>query len=115
MFSLMDGVFIKRRCYLKLGDGAVMSFIRLRADCFFRYWPLKALGIDDEGCIQAKASAPFWSNRRVSDVILRIDPMTSFLLEFSYMDDDRRRAFRLVDAEYHEQSAKQAHEPQTAD
>ena len=44
MFSLMDGVFIKRRCYLKLGDGTVMSFIRLRADCFFRYWPLKAEG-----------------------------------------------------------------------
>jgi hypothetical protein len=111
----MDGVFIKRRCYLKLGDGAVMSFIRLRADCFFRYWPLKALGIDNEGCIQAMASAPVGSDRRVSEVTLRIDPMTSFLLEFSYLDDERRRAFRLVDAEYHEQIAQQEPETQPAD
>jgi hypothetical protein len=114
MFSLMDGVFIKRRCYLKLGDGAVMSFIRLRADCFFRYWPLKALGIDDEGYIQAIASAPIGSHSGVSDVILRIDPMTSFLLEFSYLDDERRRAFRLVDAEYHEHITQQEHDTQTA-
>jgi hypothetical protein len=105
MFSLMEGVFIKRRCYLKLGEGAVMSFVRLRADCFFRYWPLQAQGIDEEGYIQAIASAPAWSNRSVSDVLLCIDPMTSFLLEFSYMDDERQRVFRLADSEYHEQVA----------
>jgi hypothetical protein len=114
MFSLMDGVFIQRRCYLKLGDGAVLSFVRLRADCFFRHWPLKAVGIDAEGYIQAIACAPPRRNREVSDVCLRIDPMTSFLLEFSYMDKEHRRVFRLVDADYHEQMVTPEHDEPTA-
>lgn len=115
MFSLMDGVFIKRRCYLKLGDGAVLSFVRLRADCFFRHWPLKAEGIDEEGYIRALACAPPWRNRQVTDVSLRIDPMTSLLLEFSYVEDERRRVFRLDGSEYHEQGGLHERDEQTAD
>jgi hypothetical protein len=114
MFSLMDGVFIQRRCYLKLGDGAVLSFVRLRADCFFRHWSLKAAGIDAEGYIQAIACAPPWRNRQASDVFLRIDPMTSFVLEFSYMDNEHRRVFRLVDSDYHEQVVTPAQDEQAA-
>jgi hypothetical protein len=114
MFSLMDGVFIKRRCYLKLGDGAVMSFVRLRADCFFRHWPLKAVGFDEEGCVRAIACAPAWTNRRISDVMLRIDPMTSLLLEFSYVENECRRVFRLADSEYHEQGDIRAPDEQIA-
>jgi hypothetical protein len=47
MSSLMDRASIKRRCYLNFGDGTVMSFIRLRADCFFR----------EEGYVRAVALA----------------------------------------------------------
>lgn len=108
MFSLMEGVFLKRRCYLKLGDGTVLNFVRLRADCFFRYWSLAAEGIDEEGYVRAIACPPPWSTSPISKVSLRIDPMTSLLFEFSYLDDERLRVFRLVGSEYHEQVVDRA-------
>jgi hypothetical protein len=84
MSSLIDGAFIKRRCYLKLGAGTVLSCIRLRADCFFRHWPLKAIGIDEEGYVRAVAMASYPDRQRVTEVELRIDPLTSDLIEYRY-------------------------------
>ena len=104
MSSLMDGAFIKRRCYLKLGDGTVMSFIRLRADCFFRHWSLKATGIDEEGYVRAIAMASYPDRRQVSEVELRIDPMTSFLIEYRYIAQGSPHVFALVDGEYLERA-----------
>jgi hypothetical protein len=100
MSSLIDGSFIKRRCYLKLGAGTVLSCIRLRADCFFRHWPLKAVGIDEEGYIRAIAMASYPERQRVTEVELRIDPLTSDLIEYRYTDQGSCRAFTLVDGEY---------------
>jgi hypothetical protein len=110
MSSLMDGAFIKRRCYLKLGDGTVMSFIRLRADCFFRHWPLKATGIDDEGYVQAIAMASYPDRQRVSEVELRIDPLTSNLVEYRYTEQGSSRVFALVDGEYLERASEDEEE-----
>ncbi len=104
MSSLMDGAFIKRRCYLKLGDGTVMSFIRLRADCFFRHWLFKAEGIDEEGCVRAIATALYPNRRQISEVELRIDPLTGYLIEYRYMDEGTPRVFSLVDGEYIERA-----------
>ena len=104
MSSLMDGAFIRRRCYLKLGDGTVMSFIRLRADCFFRHWPLKATGIDDEGYVRAVAMAPYPGRGRVSEVALCIDPVTGNLIEYRYTEQGSCRMFALVDGEYLERA-----------
>jgi hypothetical protein len=106
MSSLMDGAFIKRRCYLKLGDGTVMSFIRLRADCFFRHWPLKATGIDDAGYVRAVAMASYPDRGRVSEVALRIDPVTSNLIEYRYTEQGSSRVFALVDGEYLERASE---------
>jgi hypothetical protein len=100
MSSLMDGAFIKRRCYLKLGDGTVMSFIRLRADCFFRHWLLRAEGIDEEGYVRAVATALHPDRRQVSEVELRIDPLTSDLIEYRYSDKGVIRVFSLDNGEY---------------
>jgi hypothetical protein len=112
MSSLMDGVFIKRRCYLKLGDGTVMSFIRLRADCFFRHWPLKGVGIDEEGYVRAVAMASYPDSRRVSEVELRIDPLTSDLIEYRYAEQGNTRVFALVAGEYCERvSGAQGEQP----
>ena len=108
MFPWMDGAFIKRRCYLKLGDGTVMSFIRLRADCFFRHWSFRASGIDEEGCVRAIATAFNPDRRRISEVELRIDPLTSDLIEYRYIDEGIARVFSLADGEYIE------HPPQNA-
>jgi hypothetical protein len=102
MVPLMDGVFIKRRCYLKLGDGTVLSSVRLRADCFFRHWPLKDAALDDEGWVRVRAVASWSPSSPISEVFLRIDPMSGFLLEYRYTDHGVGRVFRLVDAEYHE-------------
>jgi hypothetical protein len=102
MSSLMDGVFIKRRCYLKLGDGTVMSFIRLRADCFFRHWPLHAESIDEEGYVRAVAMASYPVSQRISQVELRIDPLTSDLIEYRYTEQGNARVFALVNGEYRE-------------
>jgi hypothetical protein len=110
MSSLMDGAFIKRRCYLKLGDGTVMSFIRLRADCFFRHWPLKATGIDDEGYVRAVAVASYPARGRVSEVALRIDPVTSNLIEYRYTEQGSSRMFALVDGEYLERASEDEEE-----
>jgi hypothetical protein len=110
MSSLMDGAFIKRRCYLKLGDGTVMSFIRLRADCFFRHWPLKATGIDDEGYVWAIAMASYPDRQRVSEVELRIDPVTSNLIEYRYTEQGSSRVFALVDGEYLERASEDEEE-----
>ena len=107
MLPLMDGAFIKRRCYLKLGDGAVMSFIRLRADCFFRHWLFTAKGLDEEGCVRAVATALYPDRRQVSEVELRIDPMTSYLIEYRYIDGGSARVFSLVDGEYIERAPRQ--------
>jgi hypothetical protein len=106
MSSLIDGVFIKRRCYLKLGDGTVMSFIRLRADCFFRHWPLKAERIDEGGYVRAVATASSPDNRPVSAVELCIDPLTSDLIEYRYTEQGSARVFALVDGEYCERVAE---------
>jgi hypothetical protein len=100
----MDGAFIKRRCYLKLGDGTVMSFIRLRADCFFRHWPLKAVGIDEEGYVRAVALPSHPDRRQVTKVELRVDPVTSDLIEYRYTDQGSSRVFALVDGEYLERA-----------
>jgi hypothetical protein len=102
MSSWLDGVFIKRRCYLKLGDGTILSGIRLRADCFFRHWLLKDAGLDDEGWVRVRAVPSLPHSRRISDVFLRIDPMTGLLLDYSYVDAAGPRAFTLVEAEYRE-------------
>jgi hypothetical protein len=102
MSSLMDGEFIKRRCYLKLGDGTVMSFIRLRADCFFRHWSLKADGIDEEGYVHAVAMASPADRRWGSEVELCIDPLTSDLIEYRYTAQGCTHVFALVDGEYRE-------------
>jgi hypothetical protein len=115
MSSLMDGVFIKRRCYLKLGDGTGMSFIRLRADCFFRHWPLKAEGIDEEGYVRAVASVSYPDSRRVSEVGLRIDPVTSDLIEYRYTEQGNTRVFALVDGEYLERASDAHGEQPTMD
>ena len=106
MSSLMDGAFIKRRCYLKLGDGTVMSFIRLRADCFFRHWPLKAEGIDEEGYVRAVAIASHPDSRRTSEVALCIDPLTSDLVEYRYTEQGSARIFALVDGDYCERTSE---------
>jgi hypothetical protein len=105
MSSLMDGAFIKRRCYLKLGDGTVMSFIRLRADCFFRHWTLKAVGIDEEGYVRAVAMAPLPDRRPVTEVELRLDPVTSDLVEYRYTEQGSSHSFALVDGEYLERAS----------
>jgi hypothetical protein len=107
MSSLMDGAFIKRRCYLKLGDGTVMSFIRLRADCFFRHWLLGAEGIDEEGYVRATATALYPDRRQVSEVELRVDPLTSDLIEYRYRDKGTIRVFSLANGEYVEHSPQQ--------
>jgi hypothetical protein len=107
MSSLMDGAFIKRRCYLKLGDGTVMSFIRLRADCFFRHWQFKASGIDDEGYVRATAVALHPDRRQISEVELRIDPMTSYLIEYRYVESGVLHEFALMDKEYVERIPQQ--------
>jgi len=105
MSSLMDGAFIKRRCYLKLGDGTVMSCVRLRADCFFRHWPLKAVGFDEEGYVRAVALASYPDRRQITEVELRIDPVTSDLIEYCYTEQGKARVFALVDGEYLERTA----------
>lgn len=105
MSSLMDGAFIQRRCYLKLGDGTVMSFIRLRADCFFRHWPLKAVGIDAEGYVLAISTAPNPDKPQVREVELRLDPVTSDLIEYRYTEQGSSRVFTLVDGEYLERAS----------
>jgi hypothetical protein len=115
MSSLMDGVFIKRRRYLKLGAGTVMSFIRLRADCFFRHWPLQAERIDEEGYVRAVAMASAPVSRRISQVALRIDPLTSDLIEYRYTEQGSVRAFALVDGEYREQASEGHGEQPTMD
>jgi hypothetical protein len=102
----MDGAFIKRRCYLKLGDGTVMSFVRLRADCFFRHWLFTAKGIDEEGCVRAIATRPYTERRRVSEVALRIDPLTSNLIEYRYTEDGVLRIFTLANGEYLERASR---------
>jgi hypothetical protein len=107
MSSLMDGAFIRRRCYLKLGDGTVMSFIRLRADCFFRHWLLRAEGIDEEGYVRAIATALYPDRRQVSEVELRIDPMTSDLIEYRYAEKGIIQVFSLANGEYTERSPQQ--------
>jgi uncharacterized protein YuzB (UPF0349 family) len=106
MSSLVDGTFIKRRCYLKLGAGTVLSCIRLRADCFFRHWPLKATGIDEEGYVRAVAMASYPDRQRVAEVELRIDPLTSDLIEYRYTDQGSAQVFALVDGEYVEQTSE---------
>ena len=106
MSSLMDGAFIKRRCYLKLGDGTVMSCIRLRADCFFRHWLFRAKGIDEEGYVRAIATPLYPDRRQVSEVELRIDPVTSYLIEYRYADQGSSRVFALVDGEYLEHASE---------
>ncbi len=110
MFSLMDGVFIKRRCYLKLGDGTVMSYIRLRADCFFRHWLFKAIGIDEEGYVRALATALYPDRRRIAEVELRLDPVTSDLIEYRYTDEGILRVFSLANGEYIERPSRSAGE-----
>jgi hypothetical protein len=115
MSSLMDGAFIKRRCYLKLGDGTVMGFIRLRADCFFRHWPLKAVGIDEEGYVRAVAMASHPHRRQVAQVELRIDPVTSDLIEYRYTEQGSSRAFILVGREYLERASNGEEEQRTTD
>jgi hypothetical protein len=112
MSSLIEGTFIKRRCYLKLGSGTVLSCIRLRADCFFRHWALKAIGIDEEGYILALAIASYPDRQSVSEVELRIDPFTSDLIEFRYTAQGGARVFALIEGEYVAQVVtEQAHLP----
>jgi hypothetical protein len=115
MSPLIDGVFIKRRCYLKLGDGTVMSFVRLRADCFFRHWPLKAERIDEEGYVRAVAMASSPDSRRVSEVELCIDPLTSDLIEYRYAEQGNARVFALVEGEYRERVSDGQGEQPTMD
>jgi hypothetical protein len=115
MSSLIDGAFIKRRCYLKLGAGTVLSCIRLRADCFFRHWPLKAIGIDEEGYVRAVAMASYPDRQRVTEVKLRIDPLTSDLIEYRYTEQGSSQVFALVDGEYVERAPQDHEERQTVD
>jgi hypothetical protein len=100
MSALIEGTFIKRRCYLKLGAGTVLSCIRLRADCFFRHWPLKAIGIDEEGYVRAVAMASYPDRQRVSEVALRIDPLTCDLVEYRFTEQGNAQVFALVDGDY---------------
>ncbi|HXH10919.1 MAG TPA: hypothetical protein VNP04_14290 [Alphaproteobacteria bacterium] len=106
MSSLMDGVFIKRRCYLKLGDGTVLGSVRLRADCFFRHWPLKDATLDDEGWVRVRAVPSLPRSSPIAEVLLHIDPMTGLLMEYRYIDDGVTRIFTLVEAEYREVSGE---------
>ena len=115
MSSLMDGAFIKRRCYLKLGDGTVMSFMRLRADCFFRHWPLKAVGIDEEGYVRAVAMASHPDRRQVTEVELRVDPVTGNLIEYRYTEQGRPQVFALIDGEYLERASEGGGEQRTVE
>jgi hypothetical protein len=107
MSSFIDGTFIKRRCYLKLGSGTVLSCIRLRADCFFRHWPLKAIGIDEEGYVRAVAMASYPDRQPITEVELRIDPLTSDLIEYRYSIQGSSQAFALLDGEYVAQVVKE--------
>jgi hypothetical protein len=95
-----DGLFIRRPCYLKLGDGTALSGMQLRADCFFRYWPLKDAQLDEEGYIYATAYAPRSDPRQVSEVFLRIDPLTGLVLEYRYMGNGTAHVVTLTDGEY---------------
>jgi hypothetical protein len=115
MSSLIDGVFIKRRCYLKLGDGTVMSFIRLRADCFFRHWPFKAVGIDEDGYVRAVAMASSTGGRQLMEVALRVDPVTSDLIEYCYVERGSPRVFTLVGGDYLERTTEGAVQQWTAE
>ena len=115
MSSLIDGTFIKRRCYLKLGAGTMLSCIRLRADCFFRHWPLKATGIDEEGYVRAVAMASYPDRQRVAEVELRIDPLTSDLIEYRYTEQGSAQVFALVDGEYVEQASEAQERRHTVD
>ncbi len=115
MSSLIDGTFIKRRCYLKLGAGTVLSCIRLRADCFFRHWPLKATGIDDEGYVHAIAMASYPDRQRVTEVELRIDPLTSDLIEYRYTEQGSSQVFTLIDGEYVEEASEDHEGRETTD
>lgn len=103
-----DGPFIRRPCYLKLGDGTVLSGMRLRADCFFRYWPLKDAQLDEEGYISATAYAPRPDPRQVSEVFLRIDAVTGLVLEYRYTGNGTAHVFTLTDGEYRERFAEKA-------
>ena len=98
----MDELFINRRCYLTFGDGTALSGIRLRANCFFRYWPLRDARLDDEGYIQAVAYTRQAAPGQVVEVFLHIDPVTGLLLEYHYIDHRGLRVFMLADEEYHE-------------
>jgi hypothetical protein len=115
MSALIDGAFIKRRCYLKLGAGMVMSCILLRADSFFRHWPLQAVGIDEEGYVRAIAMASYPDSQRVTEVELRIDPLTSDLIEYRYTDQGSLRVFVLVDGEYLEHASEGQEGQRTVD
>ena len=115
MSSLIDGTFIKRRCYLKLGAGTVLSCIRLRADCFFRHWPLKATGIDEEGYVRAIAMASYPDRQRITEVALRIDPLTSDLIEYRYTEQGSSQVFALIDGEYVEQTSEDQEERQSVE
>jgi hypothetical protein len=98
----MDELFINRRCYLQFGDGTVLSGIRLRADCFFRYWPLRDARLDEEGYLQAVAYARRAAPGQVAEVFLHIDPVTGLLLEYRYIDQRGLRVFMLANEEYRE-------------
>ena len=115
MSALIDGAFIKRRCYLKLGAGTVMSCILVRADSFFRHWPLKAVGIDEEGYVRAVAMASYPDRQRVTEVELRIDPLTSDLIEYRYNEQGSLLAFVLVDGEYLERASEGQEGQRTVD
>ena len=115
MSALIDGAFIKRRCYLKLGAGTVMSCILVRADSFFRHWPLKAIGLDEEGYVRAVAMASYPDRQRVTEVKLRIDPLTSDLIEYRYTEQGSSQVFALVDGEYVERALEAHEERQTVD
>jgi hypothetical protein len=106
MGSLLDGVFIKRRCYLKLGDGTILSGVRFRADCFFRHWLLKDASLDDEGWVRVRAMPSRPPSGPISEILLRIDPMTGLLLDYRYTTDGVTRVFTLMDTEYREMTVE---------
>jgi hypothetical protein len=82
--------------------------MRLRADCFFRYWPLKDAQLDEEGYISATAYAPRPDPRQVSEVFLRIDAVTGLVLEYRYTGNGTAHVFTLTDGEYRERFAEKA-------
>jgi hypothetical protein len=65
--------------------------------------------------VRAVATPSHPDRRQVTKVELRVDPVTSDLIEYRYTDQGSPRVFALVDGEYRENAAEGEVTQQTAD